>query len=414
MNYAKLVPKDSFLGRYLSYMQTQETAHAFDWWCGLWCLGAACGRSSFVDRPRAPVYLNMFTVLVGESGVARKTTSVAVATRAVRAVIADRDELGIIDAKLTPEKLDLLLHQRTEEHGTAQLCIAVPELAVFLGTERYIAHMPTLLTDLYDCPSIRSGGGTIARGAVVQRDVWIHFLSASTPIWLLKTVNPNVIEGGFTSRCYFIVSNEPKRKIIWPEDPDRNLFQDLCDDLRIISREAIARGPIPLSPTGRAAAERWYTNRDHSVDPFKQSFEAREDAHVLRISALLSINDGTWSIQRSHINVAIRLLSNLKESSAKIFTNTAARTKYALGFDTMRSVLVDVGMDPIPRHHLYRRCRHHLSHAEFIVMLETLHKYGAIQRFAIDNDRGPPTDYIRGTTKLLSRGMGEQILEMFT
>ena len=414
MIYSKLVPHDSFMGRYLRYMQTQETAHAFDWWCGLWCLAAACGRDTYVNRPRAPVYLNMFVVLVGESGIARKTTSVTTAIRVVRSILSHRTDCGLIDAKLTPEKLDLLLHERTEEHGTAQLCIAVPELAVFLGTERYIAHMPTLLTDLYDCPSIRSGGGTIARGAVIQRDVWLHFLSASTPIWLLKTVNPNVIEGGFTSRCYFIVSNEPKRKIVWPEESDHDLFKDLCDDLLIIANEAAQRGPIPLSPTGRAAVERWYTSREHSLDPFKQSFEAREDAHVLRLSALLSINDGTWNIQRSHINVAIRLLADLKESSGKIFSNTAIRTKFAQGFDAIRSQLVTAGMDPLPRHHLYRKCRHYMSHAEFIIMLETLHKHGAIQRFAVENERGPPTDYIRGTTKLLTRGIGEQVLEMFS
>lgn len=396
-------------------MQTQETAHAFDWWCGLWILAAACGRSTYLARPRAPVYLNMFTILVGESGIARKTTSVAMATRIVRTVLEHTHaNCGLIDAKLTPEALDLLLHQRSAELGSAQLCIAVPELAVFLGTERYIAHMPTLLTDLYDCPSVRSGGGTIARGAVIQRDVWIHMLSASTPIWLLKTVNPNVIEGGFTSRCYFIVSNQPKRKIIWPEESDHDLFKDLCDDLHIIAAEAARHGPIQVTPQGKDAAERWYANRVHADDPFKQSFEAREDAHVLRLAALLSINDGSWNVQRSHINVAIRLTKELKETSGAIFANSQSRTKFAQGLDTLRSQLVSAGMDPVPRHHLFRRCRHHLDNLEFNLLLETLQEHGAIQIFRVDQERGRPADYIRGTTRLLSKSLSSFVLDKFT
>lgn len=413
-SYSKLVPHDSFMGRYLRYMDTQETAHAFDWWCGLWCLSAACGRSTYVARPRAPVYLNMFVVLVGESGVARKTTSVATATRVVRSVLAVRNDIGLIDAKVTPEKLDLLLHMRSAEFGTAQLCISIPELAVFLGTERYIAHMPTLLTDLYDCPSVRSGGGTIARGAVLQQDVWLHFLSASTPIWLLKTVNPNVVEGGFTSRCYFILSNEPKRKVAWPEEPDHDLFQDLCDDLRIIAAESSVRGPIPVSANARAAIERWYADREPSTDPFKQSFEAREDAHVLRIAALLSINDGSWNTKRSHIHVAIRLTNELKEQSGNIFTHSQTRTKMSMGFDTLRTLLVNTGMDPIPRHALFRRCRHHINNDEFNTLIETLQELGAIQRFYVESERGRPTDFIRGTTLLMAKGLGAAVLDKFS
>jgi hypothetical protein len=72
-----MIPADSFMGRYLSYMQSQETALTFDEWTAIWCVSAACARATYVDRPRAPVYLNMFCVLVGDSGIARKTTAVA-------------------------------------------------------------------------------------------------------------------------------------------------------------------------------------------------------------------------------------------------------------------------------------------------------------------------------------------------
>lgn len=395
-------------------MQAQETAEIFDFYCGLWALSAVCGRNTYVLRPRAPVYLNMFVILVGESGVARKTTSVRMATNIARSVVGLDNSIGVLDGKVTPEQMVAMLQERTMEYGSAQLCISVPELAVFLGTERYLAHMPALLTDLYDCPDSFEGGGTLARGKVVFRNVWLSFLSASTPIWLLKAVNPNVIEGGFTSRCYFVISNEPKQRIPWPQDVDADMYQDLCDDVKIVAAEAASRGPIEVDPTGIKVFSEWYRNKGRAIDAFKQSFEAREDAHVLRVAALLAINDGSWIIKRSHVNVAIRLMSEMKDKSSGIFASTEARTKFAHALDAIRAALMSYGMDPVPRHKLYLKARSHITNEEFLTLLEVMHEIGAIQRFSIAGERGRPADWIRGTDVLLAKGLGETVLDRFS
>ena len=412
-NYQRLVPANSFMGRYLSYMQSQETAEAFDFWSALWVISTACGRFTHVARPRAPVYLNMFVVLVGESGVARKSTAIRSATSLARHCTGGASKVGLIDAKVTPEKLEEILHDRTAELGTAQLAIAIPELAVFLGTEQYIAHMPVLLTDLYDCPDERHSGGTIARGATYHHKVWLNFISASTPIWLLKTVNPNVIEGGFTSRCYFIISNTPKSKIAWPSELDSMLYKDLCDDVKIMAMEARSKGPIQITPSALMVFTKWYGERGHSLDSFKQSFEAREDAHILRVAGLLSVNDGSYVISRGHVRIAIRLIEGIKHSSSLIFETTEQRTKFAQALDIIRSQLVSTGMDPIQRGRLYLKCRSYLSNAEFLTLLEVMHEVGAIQRFEFKSDRGRPADYIRGTNLLLSNGLGAAVLDRF-
>ena len=413
--YDNLVPDESFMGRYLRFMKRQETAHAFDWWCGLWTIASMCARNVYVARPRAPVYLNMFLILIGESGVARKTTSVSTAGNLVRAVYED-GEVGYIDAKMTAEKLDDLLHERTMEHGAAQICIAIPELAVFMGTERYVANMPTLLTDLYDCPSHRHGGGTIARGECIQRNVWLSFLSASTPIWLLKTVNPNVVEGGFTSRCLFVISNQPKHKIPWPDGSDTaDERSRLLDDLTRMRKRAAMGEPILLTEGAMTTFRKWYNNRGRSYDAFRQSFESREDAHVLRVAALLCINDGTWRIDHAHIVKGIRLIAGVKEGSGTIFEGSEIRTKYASSLDAIRSSLISAGMDPVPRHQLARKCRRGLDIIEFNSLLEVLHEIGAIQRFNDGlQERGRPAEYFRGTNVLLAKGLGEQVLEKFT
>lgn len=415
-NYNKLVPRDSFMGRYLNYMEQQETAYAFDFWSGMWALACACGRLTYVARPRAPVYLNLYTILIGESGIARKTTSVGTAARLVRMLTSEDPELGFIDAKVTAEKLDGLLHERTLEHGSAQFCIAIPELAVFLGTEQYVANMPTLLTDLYDCPSHRHGGGTIERGEIVQRNIWISFLSASTPVWLLKTVNPNVVEGGFTSRCLFVVSNEPKSKIPWPDEVDGAHDQAwMLQDLRDVRKRAAEAQPLTLTDGGMNVFTRWYKSRTRSVDAYLLSFEAREDAHVLRVAALLSINDGSWRIDQTHVSRSIRLIENVKETSKDIFDTGDTRSRYALSLDKIRSILISAGMDPVPRNELIRKSKRKLSYNELVDLLEILHEVGAVQRFVSppESGKGRPVEYFRGTQLILARGLGDQVLDKF-
>jgi hypothetical protein len=415
-NYDRLVPHDSFMGHYLSFMDQQETAHAFDFWSGMWALACACGRITYVARPRAPVFLNMYTILIGESGIARKTTSVSSAARLVRIITSEDAELGFIDAKVTAEKLDSLLHERTMEHGSAQLCVAIPELAVFLGTEQYVANMPTLLTDLYDCPSHRHGGGTITRGEMIQRNIWVSFLSASTPVWLLKTVNPNVVEGGFTSRCLFIVSNEPKDKIAWPSAADTDEdFAILTQDLREVRKRALIEQPITLTDAGMTAFTRWYKARTRSLDVFKLSFEAREDAHVLRVAALLCINDGSWRIDQTHVSRSIKLIDSVKDTSKDIFESGDLRSRHAYSLDRIRSTLISAGMDPVPRNELFRKARGKLSYNELTGLIEVLHEIGAIQRFISppEHGRGRPVEYFRGTNLILGRGLGEQVLDRF-
>jgi hypothetical protein len=356
----------------------------------------------------------MYLVLIGDSGIARKTTSVSTAGNLVRATLEGSD-VGYLDAKTTAEKLDDLLHERTMDTGSAQLCIAIPELAVFLGTERYTHNMPTLLTDLYDCPSHRHGGGTISRGACIQRDVWLSFLSASTPVWLLKTVNPNVVEGGFTSRCLFVISNQPKKRIPWPDGTDAADDRAwLLDDLRTIRTRATESNAIMLTDGGMATYQKWYRNRTQSFDAFRQTFEAREDAHVLRVAALLCINDDTWRIDHHHISKAIQLVQAAKQGSGSIFEGGAVRTKYSTSLDAIRSSLISSGMDPIPKYILARKCKRGLAIDEFNALLEVLHEIGAVQRFVDPlHERGRPAEYYRGTAGLMARGLGDQVLEKF-
>jgi hypothetical protein len=401
INYGKVVQQNTFIGQFLQYCEGSETPYAYDFWTALWILSVALGRNIIVDRPAAPIYLNLYCILVAESGVTRKSTSVRRAVKFVRDLCGD-DNL-LVESKITPEKLEHDLFLQTVEFGCARANIAIDELVKFLGREKYVETMPTLLTDLYDCPEIRNGGGTLARGRTILKQVYVSFLSASTPSWLLRAVNPDVIEGGFTSRVIFVVEEQPKRRAPWPEEVNAELGTTIKQLLGSIRERAEEVKVIRVSDGARKKFSSWYKSRDIKRDPFRASFQSREDGHVLRIAALLCINDNTWEIQSTHIVTAIKIVTEVRENGAAIFEGTGTNSKIILGVDAIRDKLLVAGINGIKQSELTKALQRYMNAEHVRTALDIMHDLNMVQRFdGIQIGKGRPTTMWRATQSLLS------------
>jgi hypothetical protein len=410
VNYNKIVKPDTFIGTYLQYCDNSETPYAYDFWTALWMLSVAVGRGIVVDRPSAPIYLNLYCVLVAESGVTRKSTAVRRAVNLVRDLCGD-DNL-LVESKITPEKLENDLFLQTIEFGSAQATIAIDEMVKFLGKERYVEQMPTLLTDLYDCPAIRSGGGTLLRGRTLLKDVYLNFLSASTPSWLLRAVNPDVIEGGFTSRVIFVVAEKPKRSQPWPIKSDGLLTDTISEQLRAIQETAARVAQVHINDTAKKKFSSWYKSREIKRDPFRASFQSREDSHVLRVSALLAINDGTWEIQNHHLVNAIKIITEAREDGAAIFEGTGTNNKLVLGVDALRDKLLVAGINGIKQGELTKALQRYMDAQHIRVALDIMHDLDMVQRFdGINLGRGRPVTMWRAKQSLINPRALDSIIE---
>lgn len=401
MNYNKLVKPDTFIGQFLEYCKESETPHAYDFWTALWMLSVAIGRDILVDRPGAPIYLNIYCILVAESGITRKSTAVRRAVKFIRDLCDEKNML--IESKITPEKLEYDLALQSIEHDCARASIAIDELVKFLGREKYVETMPTLLTDLFDCPTVRVGGGTLARGRTTLRNVHINFLSASTPSWLLRAVNPDVIEGGFTSRVIFVVEEKPKRRSAWPTVPSDTLRETIQANLEALARRSKKVEQIGISDGAKRKFEKWYRSREIKRDPFRASFHSREDSHVLRIAALLSVNDNTWEIQNHHIVVAISLVTQAREDGAAIFEGTGTNSKIVLGVDAIRDKLLAAGINGVKQSDLTKALQRYMDATHVRTALDIMHDLDMVQRFdGIQLGRGRPTTMWRAKQSLIS------------
>lgn len=406
MNYEKVVPEDSFIGRYLQYMKGQETPVTYDFWCAVWLLGNAAGRNVVVSRPRAPVHLNWYLILVAESGVTRKSSAVRVAEKLLYEVVDPEEVVGV---RMTREALEYKLNDMTKQkgHATARICIS--EMVTFLGKQGYAMEMPGLLTDLYDCPDKRFGGGTVSKGKIALENVYCSILTASTPSWLVRAVNPDVIEGGFTSRTIFVIDEKRKKRIAWSkEDELKDVIQQekLKEDLQAIkARAGDTTYSIEASPRAIAKFERWYKYRHESDDPFQASFEAREDAHILRLAACLSINAGRWKVSATDIGHAIKLIQAVKEPASELFGSGYVNDRIVHATDIIRRSLLEAGIDGLRHDDIRKRVSHYMNAKRLRTLLKIMHELNMVECFeTINEGAGKPAIIWRATSTIFASG----------
>jgi hypothetical protein len=375
MNYKKLVPEDSFIGQYMKYMSVVETAESYDFWCALWAIGVGVGRGVYVDRPNSPVYCNWYIILAAESGTTRKSTAIS----SIRDIVCGYGSL--LTGRTSPESLEILLHECSRESGSARADFAVSELVTVLGKEGYLSGMPGLLTDLYDCPKERRSPGTLKSGEIIQENVYVTFLSASTPSWLVTAINPSVIEGGFTSRVIFVVDDTRKRAIAWPQPREDGAMGRLTECYASTVQGAPTDG-IRISKGGLSKFTKWYNSRATHTDPFQSSFEAREDDHLLRLAACLAINDGTYEIQSRHIGHGGQIIASVKSSANGLFGGDfSVKARLGGAVARVREILIEAGTDGIKHSDLQRRIVRHVDAKELRMLMNIMHECGMISIF---------------------------------
>ena len=406
MNYKKLVPPESFIGQYMEYMNNVETASSYDFWCALYAIGVSSGRTVYVNRPSAPVFLNWYIILAAESGITRKSTAIS----SIKQLLIDTGH-NTVSGKTSPEMLELMMSDMSKETNSAQVNFTVSELVTILGKEGYMATMPGLLTDLYDSPAVRISPGSLKSGRLEQHNVYINFLSASTPSWLVTAINPPVIEGGFTSRVAFIVDDTRKRSIAWPIPNDKESYQELLRKFKECCERAKDIGAININGTARSKFISWYNNRTSSNDAFLKSYESREDDHVLRAAACLAINDRTYELQAKHIGTACKLIADVKSRASKLFGSgydTTTRIGDSVG--RVREILIEAGLDGIKHTTLYKRINHKMDSKEFTLLMSIMHESDLIQVFQIEKGG----KLYRATKNIESFGVLTEVLDKLT
>jgi hypothetical protein len=302
VEFDALVPPTGWLHDYIEWTRSTEPPTAFHFFVGATAIGASLGRNVFFDKGAYQVFPNLCTIIVAPTGRCRKTS-------ACNLGIGLYSKIGgtLLADKTTPEALVDGLKENVNATGL----IYAPELAVFLGKQKYNEGMIPLLTALLDCPKEWTSK-TLGRGDVVLTNVALTALLCSTVDWLQTAIPKDAFGGGFMSRFLFVVQESTPRIFPLPPALDPETKKSLTSRLTKIRSK---KGQIYFTADATDWYTKWYRQRSafHAEKQYAGYYERKPD-HMIRLATIMkAATDEELKLDAIDLYNAERILTWLEQ-----------------------------------------------------------------------------------------------------
>jgi hypothetical protein len=277
VDFDSLVPTEGWLRDYLDWTRQTEPPSVFHFFVGATVIGAALARRVVFDKGAYQVFPSLNVMLIAPTGRCRKTSAANLGI----SLFSATGGRSLAD-KTTPEALVDALK------GEANALIYAPELAVFLGKQKYQEGMIPLLTALLDCPKEWTAK-TIGRGDTVLVNVGLSSIMCSTVDWLQTGIPADSFGGGFMSRFIFVIQDDTPRCFPLPPPMNREVRSAL---LKRLAAYRLIKADAKLSIDAEQWYVSWYRDRIHSRPAAEGHFAGyyeRKPDHMLRIAMILRV-----------------------------------------------------------------------------------------------------------------------------
>lgn len=361
-----------FIQSFTDLMSTTEIPKIFAVWSSISAISAALGRRTWVDQGTFEVYPNLYTVLVAESGRARKSTAVNMAAKVCRML---EPRPNMIADKITPEALIKALEPGITTDGQTKLYersegfAFCDEFANLVNRNSYEAGLGAMLTKFWDCLPYKYS--TMSRGDQVLERPCLGIFGGVTAVFLRDCLPERAIGDGVTSRIIFVYSEESGRPIPRPtwRDAEKRQFED-C--LRHLQRVSMLSGPVRFTDEAGVLYDKlyidWYNNSTLHSHKELTGYASRRMTHVLKLALILSLVESpNMVLLPDHIERADLLLKTTEEHMPRVMSLI---TSTDVG-DKNSSVLKVIG-DKITKAQLTHKMSNKMNARELQEVIDTL------------------------------------------
>ena len=376
---------NNFLDAYLHHCGVSEVPHSYNVWAGISLLaGAVADRVWFTKFHGKRLAPNLYVALIGPSANG-KGEAIDTAVR----LTLDHPKIALYNGKASPQYLmQYMSRKRQLDDGsvvdTSKVYFITPELSMALGkgdsADAIIKHM----TELYTGRAVPMLDGTVTRGLQRLTDYCVNWLIGTTLDWLLETVPPSSISGGFFGRIIGVYEGYVRdRRIPVPRAPHD--YDEVVAYLHARLTELVEiDGEFEMTPKAREALTNWYTTRDWPGDESLVPAFKRQDDLVLKLSMILSLADDLGLvISAKHVARAIALSESVLKKLGDIQA-AAATTPATRGIAFLQQYLKGMRR-PIMRSEILRRfVSKGLGDKDALdVAIRTLEESGTVTRRAL-------------------------------
>jgi len=284
------------------------------------------------------IYPNLFIVLVGPSGKARKGIALGIAKELLSNVpgVSVAPEATSREAVILAMKRAISNFQDATD-GIIKFHCAITafseELSVFLGQSdiKFLAN----LTDWYDSKE-NWAYETVGRGRDSLQGLCFNLLGATAPDWLQSMLPQEAVGGGFTSRVIFVVEDKKGKTVAKHQltRTETELGEALRRDLERITQLS---GQVRFSEKGEAAYIAWYEEQDRLLnkgeaaieDPRFAGYCERRSTHLRKLMMLTSVSRGDSKEMTEHdFDRALKILKSTELKMHRTFGGLGA-AKYS-------------------------------------------------------------------------------------
>ncbi len=361
----------------------------------LHAISSVLGRSIYMQFGSGTIYPNIWGLMLGESGVTRKTTTKAFGEELLTEIVHDHR----LSDTASPEGMIAELAEKSA-NGICHVWTIQDEFGRVISSmkhKEYMSDMKDMLMQLYDGKPISR---RLAKASYHCEPIYMTFLSATTESRLGQLLKPEDLEDGFFPRFLVRVGSTNG----WKSRPLMTLamLRDLTDLKSELKRlhDAYANGALTemeWSPEAKDFYDAWCTDLYHQVrcGEFPGAASARLEDYFCKLAILWEVSDRMDYLGARHVipyERAVFIAERIKP-----YADDAARMFEQLGHDRYIEsgyrVIASAGVEGISHKWFLRRTGLSAKRAKEVI--DTLIESGRIEDFEVYGAHGPPARWYR-------------------
>lgn len=185
---------------------------------------------------------------------------------------------------------------------------------------------------------------------------------------------------------------------------------DLLAEFERIDVAKQSQFTMTVLPDAHDVLNRWNHARSASHNKMQAAFESVEHLHLVKVAALLALNDSQCAVNGTHMYNAIKLIRHVKKSTFDALSYGYAKDKAALALEKITEILRTRQLEPLKSRDLYLSVRQWIDVDTFHFCMDIMHELKFVTKFA-SSGTGRKIICYKATDALLNDNVVRQVLK---
>ena len=380
--------KDVWVGPFATYRELvkdcTEAPDSIHWGALACCIATCLGRSVYIRFP-TPVYTNQSVVVVGDSGVMKKSTAINLA-RKCTALASETVIHGVSSA-------EALIERMGEVKGPCLYVADELRMITANAKRQGTANFLPFLNTAFDCSDVLE----LSKAGQKRRvdNPFLSMLTACPPGWMRGEFGCGDIAGGVINRFLFI-TGAPKRPMAFPEPPDEQAMQHVRQDIaKAVTWAHEQPREMQFDSQAREVWKSFYNQwwpYHQALDQVERDLTARVPTHCIKVAVLYAALRQSECISPCDLAAGISVAKAAQQTVLGVFEQIQRN-----GMSEHESLILKQLQKHgvcMKRRDLRQNLKHKMDAMTLDRALNALQRNGVVMLFNQRNSSGPETPMV--------------------